>query len=548
MKESKAVAIIVTILVILGILNIIYFSLWSGGFNFSKSEITINGNNIQENLLFHTNKEYHTLFRNFITQITVEDNNIENIKINSLSCQSGIPYVLTSYGFYTFNQSFLSSPHLPYTENNEYGCTFGNELGFKDNQDYYIKSSYTINNENLFEINGRYYTKFVAYSPNNHKLLIKGNNFIISGDVITKGIFFPNEYVILYLPYDNQNISSFNIIQKTNFEFDNNQLIIIFIFLISFLPALLFFFVWFIFGRETSYLDVPKELSMYPNERKAWEVAAIFNPPFGKMGLNFFPTMIMDFYRRKIIDIKTINKEVYIKLLKHDNKNLDQVDLAFISYIEKIIELGDKSKIDSQGFFKIEKMVNSIGFSKKFDLQKESRSLSKKVNQKTKEYLDNKGQIIINTAMFLSFFLSYLIYTFFNFNILSTVIFQLISAVLISLISGLSSIFIKFKKDYYIEYQKWQSFKHYLKAFSTMKTCPPEAIKLWQQHLVYATALGVGSVVIKKFKEWKIIDQKQYNTFYNTSVYSSSNFGSAASGGMGGAGGGGAGGGGGGGR
>lgn len=82
-----------------------------------------------------------------------------------------------------------------------------------------------------------------------------------------------------------------------------------------------------------------------------------------------------------------------------------------------------------------------------------------------------------------------------------------------------------------------------------MRTCPPEAVKLWEQHLVYATGLGVGYIVISKFKDWNIITKEQYNTYH--AVYASSAIGSSAGshgGGMGGAGGGGAGGGGGGGR
>ncbi|MFA6022467.1 MAG: DUF2207 domain-containing protein [Candidatus Pacearchaeota archaeon] len=570
MKESRAVAIFVAIFILLGILSLFYFIFFSAGFNFYKSELTINGNNVQEKLTFNANKDYHTLFRTFITPVVVSPSNFENIQLTSVSCQQGTPYVYTqNSGLFTFDKTFTSEKSLPYTEINEYGCTFGNQLGFKKSQDYTIQSSFIVNNKNLFEINGKYYTKFVAYSPDKHKLLIKNNNFFVSGDAITKDIFFPNEYVIIYIPYNEKDISQFNIIQKSNFEFTSIFIFILFI-IFSFFPAILFFLVWFIWGRETSYLDVPKELSMYPNqkndgfsffgcsgiknslhERKAWEVATMFTHPLGKINNNFFPAMIMDMNRRKIIELKAVDKEVYIKLLKYNKQKLDEVELAFISYIEKIIELGDKSKIDSEGFFSVKKMINTIKFTKQFELQKEYQSLAKTIDKKSKEYLDKKGQTIIILSMIALFSLSFLFFALTEINFIPLIILLFISLFITLFASNLSSIFIKFKKDYYIEYQKWQGFKHYLNAFSSMKTCPPEAIKLWQQHLVYATALGVGAVVIKKFREWRVINETQYAAFYNTTAYSTSNFGGAAAGsggGMGGAGGGGAGGGGGGGR
>lgn len=562
MKEGKIVAISVMVLFIIGCLNIYASIFLFQNFNFDKSELTINGNNVQEKLTYNTNKEYHTLYRNFITPVFVDNSSSENMQMASVDCQQGTAYVYTKDSqFYTYNNSFQLSKSLPYTESNEYGCTFGDTYGFKNSQEYSIQSSFIVNNQNLFLINGKYYTKFVVYSPRNHKLLVRNRNFFISGDagIITKNIFLPSHYVIIYLPYKGEDVSQYTVIEKNNFEFDNSSLLLFILLFLAFSPILLFLLVWFFFGRENNPLDVPHELSMYPNERKAWEVATIFNPPFGGINKNFFPAMTLDLYRKKIIDMKTVGDDSHIKIKDYSNKKLDEIELAFIKYLEKIKDLAGSEFIDKSGFIDIGEAVKSInsnfsawksGWATNIrELQKEYKSLNDLVKKQSEKYIDYKGTIIIVLLMFASIFLSFIFVLDFG---PAYIILNMVASFFVIILAVRSSTFIKFKDNYYQEYQKWQAFKHYLKSFSSMRTCPPEAIKLWEQHLVYATGLGVGYIVINKFKEWKVITKEQYNNFH--AVYASPAIGSSAGasggsgGGMGGAGGGGAGGGGGGGR
>ena len=42
---------------------------------------------------------------------------------------------------------------------------------------------------------------------------------------------------------------------------------------------------------------------------------------------------------------------------------------------------------------------------------------------------------------------------------------------------------------------KWQAFKKYIQDFSLIKEYPPESVIVWNQFLVYATALGVADKV-----------------------------------------------------
>ena len=100
-----------------------------------------------------------------------------------------------------------------------------------------------------------------------------------------------------------------------------------------------------------------------------------------------------------------------------------------------------------------------------------------------------------------------------------------------------TAILVRFKKNYYIEYQHWQAFRRYLLTFPSMRSSPPDAIKLWDKYLIYAAALGISKKIFKKFRGWNLITNKDYSTFtaLNTSYIAlSSSLGSSGGGGFGG--------------
>ena len=61
---------------------------------------------------------------------------------------------------------------------------------------------------------------------------------------------------------------------------------------------------------------------------------------------------------------------------------------------------------------------------------------------------------------------------------------------------------------YGMEYfEKWMNFKRYIEDFSLIKEDPPESVKIWDQYLVYATALGAAERV-RKAMEFSLSDDK----------------------------------------
>lgn len=58
--------------------------------------------------------------------------------------------------------------------------------------------------------------------------------------------------------------------------------------------------------------------------------------------------------------------------------------------------------------------------------------------------------------------------------------------------------------------QKWKKFKKYLNDFSMIKEYPPSSIVIWNEYLIYATALGVAKNVQKAME--KLIPKETLNT------------------------------------
>lgn len=541
MKEKTQITIIVSIILLIGFWQA-YLSIFEYDFSFSKTTLTIDGNKVSERLTFIPDKNLHTLYRNLITNIIDNDSMPVSgsgaIIINKSYCSHGMSYWSTYSGkFYTdkINYNPYNYPYnkYPYTANNEYGCTFGNTFGFQKDLSYEVGADFTLYPSRIIKKDGKNYIKFVAYSPKKHPLLIKGQNLIIEGDgIISKNFFTPDQNVIIYIPYETDAIN-LPIIEEKGYDFSHYNWLITLI--LSLLPGICTYILWRVHGKENVEGDYPEELSQYPNERKPWEVAAYFEPPFNNLGKNFLPTMVMDFYNRKIIDIKDENKKPLIKILKRDT-TLDNVEKEFM----KLLESAEKITNKKGDYFSMKEASSKIF--KNYELASKIQSINSEVNKKSKKYIDKTGIYLLTGALVIIY-------------ILIRVDFRLIilflDIIILAIVITKSSLFIKFEKEYYLEYQQWQGFKNYLKTLDSMKRSPPQAVVLWEKYLVYATALGVGKNVAKKLKDWKIIDNARYNNYaavYHPLAFGTvGNTGRGVSGG-GGMGGGGIGGGGGGGR
>ncbi len=542
----------ITLILILGGLAILT---WGGNtsFNFYSSKITADGMNIHEELHFKPNKPYHTLYRNFENQIySFNEPNINSknyILIRSVTCSHGNNY-FKDYRGKAYPENYA------YTDSNEYGCSFGSIFGFFKGEDYTVSSEYVLYPENLFLINGKYYIKFIAYSSNNHKNL-NPNNFIVNQDIVKKKRYVSNEDVILYIPY-NRGISGFNIIEQTNFKFDSGFSFLKILF--SILPGLLVFGLWFFTGKERAYEDIPKEISVFPSERSAWEVSTYFNLPLAVLDKNVFSSVLLKFYNEKVIEIKEKGKEVFIKLNEFKGDEVEKNIYEILKITQSSIRKDKDAKYLDGEYFNLKGFTNSFYYRNTLNkpLLDSYKNLKEKVENKGKEYIYslNKTYLYIFLIFLVFLPLSWILES----GILPNLIFipYFIMMLIIFVFSFNNAIFSRFKGEHYIEYQKWEAFKRYLKNSFSIKTATHKTVIIWNQYLIYATALGVPDKVIKELKLNNLISEHQTRiyvgiskgSFFGTSFFSSPGAGRSggSGGGFSGAGGGGVGGGGGGGR
>jgi hypothetical protein len=537
MNERWTIFVVVTVFLILeGIA--IYFSLMEHDFTFYQAKISANEMKITETLKYVPENNLHTLYRNFDSPFVVQQYvGKESIKILNVKCSDGKPYAKLSQCL-NFSSGNYNLPCLDYTEDNEYGCSFGNERGFIKDKDYEISATYNISTPIFFKYNGEIYAKFIAYDSKKHPLLVKGDNFIAEG-VISADRYFPFDNVIMYVPYSG-NIKGDNIKEVDSLDFGTDHLKLFFF---SFLPIFIIFFTWFLFCRKINVDNIPEELSEIPEKIKPWEVT-VLERCIG----NAVSATIFDFYRRKIIDIKPSEKksffnqyQTYIKFLK-DDSNLDELEKK-VYKILKISESIDNKK--EGGYFELNNSdMGFKNFSKRNEMNKEGRNVYQSLSAS-----QNKISPLLPPVLGVCILLFLFIFIINISPILYYIYF--FAAFVIILLSTTMGLFIQFKPaENYTRYIQWKSFKRFLKNSYSMKASDVKGVIIWNEYLVYASALGVSKIVLKRLRKEGIITDKQYNS-YSSFIIATNSFSSASgSGGAGGgsAGGGGAGGGGGGGR
>ncbi len=567
MREVTVISILVGFFIIAGLF--VFFQSDGGSyseFNFHSANLVLNEAQVDETLTFRPDKRYHTLYRNFESPVYAVGSSVssgQHILVNNVICSEGTPYVRDKSSRCTvFQDQVIKSDCMAYTENNEYGCTFGNSLGFNYGGTYSIGATYNLNPDKLFLINGLYYFKFVAYSRNNH-VTLDSSNFKVIGNHVKKEKYPFYESVIIYIPYRGDT-SSFTVKKLNDFSYDSNPWNFILPLFFSLLPAIIIFGIWRFFGKEKTYDDIPLELSFYPKERKPWEVAAFFQPPFNLLDKNFFATMLINFYHKKIIDIKMKKKDVMIKINEHRKENLDGIEKDFLLILEslfikdpaKVVKkggkysfaeslakfeknffsslFGSKSFIDESGYLNLKKALGSTR--NRSYIRLSFKALHEDVKKIGKKYINSAGKhiaFVIAIALVVIAKLGGIILIGVN----TYAIFLYVALLLVLIFFNRTALFLRFKEHYYKEYQRWQAYRKFLKNSFSIKAHGHKGVILWDKILVYATSLGVAKQVLKEMKKIGVITEEYY-VIYNGVYVSSGSF-SASTGAAGAAGGGG---------
>lgn len=318
-------------------------------------------------------------------------------------------------------------------------------------------------------------------------------------------------------------------------------------------PAVLYF-IYRMYGTEKEF-TVPEYLSFVPVKRKPWFVNLVFRKDAFDFDENGFYATLLDMQKREYVKIETIidkkKKEVKITLLKPPEEAHDPYEKDVLLFLK------DWSQDEVFETEKFKEMVKSISKKREniISLKKRMDKIMREAYPKYADDLVVEGRrkfFIISGASALAAFIfnsNYSnMYPVFGeiFIYLGTLAVQ--SAVVAFLTP--STLFGRWKGDYYKEKLEWDAFRKFLSDMAMMKKYLPGDVVIWKEWLIYGTALGVGENVIKAMNALNVdipevrTASSVYYSFHslNSSVASAYSSATGGGGGGGGFGGGGAGG------
>ena len=216
-----------------------------------------------------------------------------------------------------------------------------------------------------------------------------------------------------------------------------------------------------------------------------------------KPGLKGFEATIMDLINRTVINIEASDKK---ELILHINtEKIEQVDRQEKHLIQLLNRFAYNNTLNLQEF---ENQLHIEHNARYFKDQYEAwRGICKtEYLLNIKEYFNNKGKTLSNYFGVVGLILSILV-GFMTFGsglpnarigFIGCVMLFIISLICLFLPNDIFGQCTKEGKEYN---EKWKNFKKFLKDNSLLNEHPPESIVIWNQYLVYATALGVADNV-----------------------------------------------------
>jgi len=219
---------------------------------------------------------------------------------------------------------------------------------------------------------------------------------------------------------------------------------------------------------------------------------------------------IFDLARRGYLEVREEKKKRFLGL----GEKTEQV---FIRTNENIINLEDFEKDVLSFIFSCGSDKNKVTSSEivdycrwnRYKVQKEIE----KIDENARKWFENKffpitekisTSIKIKIAAVMSIYLLFIIILFVFYH--SSSLFIPISITILMIVTSLLISRRTYKSA--LEVKKWKAFKKYISDFSVMKDAPVTLLKIWDEYLVYAIALGVAQKLLENLKELSIETKK----------------------------------------
>ena len=240
------------------------------------------------------------------------------------------------------------------------------------------------------------------------------------------------------------------------------------------------------------------------------EAVYILDEPYGRFNRIFgkiFSATILNLKLKKYLELRVEKQEkgkdkIYIKRIKTSDDSLKSDEKQILDFIYKInkkkeeIEMKDLEKYISNHSSSIETLIKTNEKNILKQLEKE-KIIDLKEKEKFEDYRGISGVYFVFAiiTLTLAFPLS---------------IVFVINGILCSKIKKKTNVLTQKGID---SKEKWKGLKKYMEDFSLLDEKEVPSIEVWEQYLVYATALGIADKVLKQLKTvYPNIDTDTLNT------------------------------------
>ncbi|MCD6160060.1 MAG: DUF2207 domain-containing protein [Kosmotoga sp.] len=313
--------------------------------------------------------------------------------------------------------------------------------------------------------------------------------------------------------------------------------------ILAVLTIVVFFLLFYFMGREHNI----NYNAYYERELPSKDEPELVNAVVKKLCMGVdndgLGACILNLYRRGYVDFDVNPKKEKVEgiIIKRTTGNdLADTERQLLSFFAKYA-----ANIGDQKIFDFDELKRRFRRS-----QKEAKQFTQELNAwkslikgkvKERKYLLSAGaglsKLYSIFLIFISFIALFTISNSYEIGFLSTFakyiygIFCITGAIVLFLPVDVFGRWTKTGREYYL---KWKNFENYLKDYSLLSEYPPSSVILWEEYLVYATALGIAEEVRKHMSKiipeelWKREGGHMY-MYYPYGLYISRDFGSVAS-------------------
>jgi len=221
-------------------------------------------------------------------------------------------------------------------------------------------------------------------------------------------------------------------------------------------------------------------------------------------------SVIMDLYRNGYVKLDKEGK--YIEIIEKDTKKLPESEKQFYELLKKYSF--DNNKFSFNELKKV--LTKDKKLAKQFLADFKAYKSFVLTRAKSRKYLSIKGTVlsylvgITEIIMSLYFFAKFWTVSLTYETVFFTVLFVM-GGILFFLPKDVFGRWSRAGREYYL---KWKNFKRFLLDFSALPQYPPESIVIWEDYLVYATALGIADKVEKHLKKLAPKEIKESSRLY----------------------------------